>query len=180
MAPISRRPLPNRESDGTFAVLSRLLRFFRNPPAEATVSVPPPRPAAVPSWQSLRGPELESDKSLTPDAQTWLTLLPEFARPIALCGAHPRISNRLALIWADRPAVKLYFDNVLIDKRPGRVGFSTDVRAELLRLRVHHETEMRDQAAVRDWKQRFAQARAQSLAGSARPKPVSAPPAAPE
>ncbi len=142
-------------------MLSRLLRFFRNPPAEATVSLPPARPAAVPSWQSLRGPELESDKSLTPDAQAWLTLLPEFARPIALCSAYPRIAYRLALIWPDRPAVKLYFDNVLIDKRPGRVGFSTDVRAELLRLRVHHETEMRDQAAVRDWKQRFAQARKQ-------------------
>ena len=156
-------------------MLSRLFGLFRKPPAEAAVSVPAPRPAAVPSWQSMRGPELESDKALTPDAQVWLSLLPEFARPQALCAAHPRISNRLALIWADRPAVKLYFDNVLIDKRPGRVGFSTDVRAELLRLRVYHETELRDQAGVRDWKQRFAQARQQSLAGTARPRPGATP-----
>ena len=156
-------------------MLSRLFGLFRKPPAEAAVSVPAPRPAAVPSWQSMRGPELESDKTLTPDAQVWLSLLPEFARPQALCAAHPRISNRLALIWADRPAVKLYFDNVLIDKRPGRVGFSTDVRAELLRLRVYHETELRDQAGVRDWKQRFAQARQQLLAGTARPRPGATP-----
>jgi hypothetical protein len=148
--------------DGSLAVLNRLFGLFRKTPAQTTVAVAQPRVAAVPSWHSLRGPELESDKSLTPDAQLWLSLLPEFARPHALCAAHPRISNRLALIWADRPAIKLYFDNVLIDKRKGRVGFSTDVRAELLRLRVFHETEMRDQAAVRDWKQRFAQARKQS------------------
>lgn len=155
-----------------FAVLSRILGLFRKLPAEATVSVPAARPAAVPSWQSLRGPELESDKSLTPDAQLWLSLLPEFARPQTLCTAHPRISNRLALIWADRPAVKLYFDNVLIDKRPGRVGFSSEVRAELLRLRVYHETELRDHAAVRDWKLRFAQARIQQAAAPARPRPA--------
>ena len=156
-------------------MLSRLFGLFRKPPAEAAVSVPAPRPAAVPSWQSLRGPELESDKALTPEAQVWLSLLPEFARPLALCSAHPRISNRLALIWPDRPAVKLYFDNMLIDKRPGRVGFSSEVRAELLRLRVYHETELRDQAAVRDWKQRFAQARQQSLAATPRPRPGAAP-----
>ena len=157
-------------------MLSRLVRFFRKPPAEAAVPAPTARPAAVPSWQSLRGAELESDKSLTPDAQTWFTLLPEFARPIALCSAHPRIGNRLSLIWADRPAVKLYFDNVLIDKRPGRVGFSTEVRAELLRLRVHHETEMRDQAAMRDWKQRFAQARKQEPRPPRGARQASAPP----
>lgn len=154
-------------------MLNRFFGLFRKTSAEAVVSAPQARPAAVPSWQSLRGPELESDKSLTPDAQTWLSLLPEFARPLALCAAHPRISNRLALIWADRPAVKLYFDNVLIDKRQGRVGFSSDVRAELLRLRVYHETEMRDQIAVRDWKQRFTQARKQAA-----PAPRGAPPGA--
>lgn len=154
--------------------------MFRKPPAEASASVPAPRPAAVPSWQSLRGPELESDKSLTPDAQAWLSLLPEFARPQALCTAHPRISNRLALIWADRPAVKLYFDNVLIDKRPGRVGFSTDVRAELLHLRVYHETELRDAAAVRDWKQRYAQARKPAPAVSTQGRAGSASPAEPD
>ncbi|MEO7150692.1 MAG: hypothetical protein ABIX46_03100 [Burkholderiaceae bacterium] len=130
----------------------------------------------MPSWQSLRGPELESDKALTPDAQLWLSLLPEFARPQALCTAHPRIANRLALIWADRPAVKLYFDNVLIDKRPGRVGFSPDVRAEFLRLRVYHETELRDHAAVRDWKLRFAQARKQSTLAPSKQRPIGTPP----
>ncbi len=161
-------------------MLTRLFGLFRKPPAKAAEAAPAPRAAAVPSWQSLRGPELESDKAPTPEAQVWLSLLPEFARPHALCAAHPRISNRLALIWADRPAAKLYFDNVLIDKRPGRVGFSTDVRAELLRLRVYHETELRDPAAVRDWKQRYAQARAQSLAATPRPKPGAAPPAEPE
>lgn len=124
------------------------------------MSVPPlARPAAVPSWQSLRGPELESDKSLTPAAQTWLTLLPESDRPSALCSAHPRIANRLALIWPDRAAVKLYFDNLLIDKRTDRIGFSSEVRADLLHLRVYHETQMCDQAAAREWKQRFAQTR---------------------
>ncbi len=160
-------------------MLSRLLGLFRKPPAEPSAAAAEPRQPAVPSWQSLRGPELESDKAPTPEAQIWLSLLPEFARPQALCAAHPRISNRLALIWADRPAVKLYFDNVLIDKRPGRVGFSTDVRAELLRLRVYHETELRDQAAVRDWKQRFAQARQQSLAGTSKLRPGAAPGPAP-
>ena len=65
---------------------------------------------------------------------------------------------------------------MLIDKRPGRVGFSTDVRAELLRLRVHHETEMRDQAAVRDWKQRFELARKQEPRAPRGARQASAPP----
>ena len=157
-------------------MLSRLFGLFRKPPAETAVSSPAARPAAVPSWHQLRGPELESDKSLTPDAQTWLSLLPEFARPMALCAAHPRIANRLALIWADRAATKIYFDNVLVDNRPGRVGFSTDVRAELLRLRVFHETEMRDHAAVRDWKQRVAQARPPAAPAARGTKPAAATP----
>ena len=116
------------------------------------------RAAALPSWQSTRGPRIEADKTLRPDARKWLALLPEHARPEQLCSTYPRIANRFAMVWGNRPAAKAYFDDLLIDKRGGRIGFSPGIREELMRLRMHYETAMPDAGAVREWKQRMNKA----------------------
>jgi len=122
----------------------------------------------VPSWQSMGGPELERDRCLILDAQRWLALLPEYARPRELCSTYPRIANRFTMIWANRAAMKSYFDDLLIDKRGGRIGFSPEIKAELVRLRVFYETAMGNAQAVRDWKAQMK--RASETPPSAPPK----------
>ena len=138
----------------------KLLSFFRkrNQPSAAQSGSQATRAAALPSWQSTRGPKLEADKTLRPDARKWLALLPESVRPEKLGSAYPRIANRLAMIWTNRPAARAYFDDLLTDKRGGRIGFSPEISAELTRLRAHYETAMSDARAVGEWKQRVSKA----------------------
>jgi hypothetical protein len=141
------------------ALLRKLLSLFRKPAkpsAQHTVSET--RAAALPSWQTTRGPKLEFDKTLRPDTETWLALLPENERPTELCAAYPRIVNRFAMIWTNRPAVRSYFDDLLIDKRGGRIGFTPPIKDELTRLRAHYERAMADAAAIRQWKERMSNA----------------------
>lgn len=138
-------------------MLRKLLSFFRKPtqPPQAQ-PVSHTRAAALPSWQSTRGPKLEADKTLRPDAHKWMALLPEHARPEQLCSSYPRIANRFAMIWANRPAARSYFDDLLTDRRGGRIGFTPEIRDELARLRDHYETAMSDAHAVREWRQRMS------------------------
>jgi hypothetical protein len=140
-------------------LLRKLLALFRKP---AEPSAAPPvseaRRVAVPSWQSTRGPKLAGDQELLPYTQRWLELMPEDARPEGLCAAYPRIVNRFAMIWTNRPAMKSYFDDLLVDKRGGRIGFSPEIAAELARLRGFYEKSMPDTHAVRAWKERMLKA----------------------
>jgi len=153
------------------ALLRKLLSFFRKPTQRTEAQpVSHTRAAALPSWQSTRGPKLEADRALRPDAQKWLALLPEHARPKLLCSAYPRLANRFAMIWANRPASKSYFDDLLIDRRGGRIGFSQEVRDELMRLRDHYETAMSDAHAIREWRQRMSKASETSSAAPPKAK----------
>lgn len=141
------------------ALLRKLLSFFRKrsqPTQDQRVSHT--RAAALPSWQKTRGPKVEADKTLRPDAHKWLALLPEHAKPKQTCSSYPRIANRFAMIWANRAASRSYFDDLLIDRRGGRIGFSQEIRDELVRLRDHYETAMSDARAVREWRQRMSTA----------------------
>jgi hypothetical protein len=141
-------------------LLRKLLSYFRKP-AESSAARPEPqttRAAALPSWQSTRGPRVEADRTLRPDSRKWLALLPEDTRPERLCSTYPRIVNRFAMIWANRPAVRAYFEDLLTDKRGGRIGFSSEISDELMRLRTHYETAMADPRALREWKQRMSKA----------------------
>lgn len=138
-------------------MLRKLLSLFRKPPKpSARHTVLETRNAALPSWQTTRGPKLEFDKILRPDAKTWLALLPDDAKPKELCAAYPRIANRLAMIWGNRPAARSYFDDLLVDRRGGRIGFTPKIKDELVRLRDHYEQSMADARAVRQWKERMS------------------------
>lgn len=48
----------------------------------------------------------------------------------------PRIANRIANAWHDEQAAVALLDELLIDRRGRRQGFSPFVQAELLRLRA--------------------------------------------
>jgi hypothetical protein len=152
-------------------LLRKLLSFFRkqSQPAQAQ-PVLHTRAAALPSWQSTRGPKVEADKTLRPDAHKWFELLPEHARPKQLCSSYPRIANRFAMIWPNRAASRSYFDDLLTDRRGGRIGFSQEIKDELARLRDHYETAMSDARAVREWRQRMSKASESALAGPPKTK----------
>ena len=47
---------------------------------------------------------------------------------------YPHVANRLALCWADKALANRLFEDLLVDKRGGRKGFPSTVRAELLQL----------------------------------------------
>ena len=67
-------------------------------------------------------------------ATAWVSL-----RPLELCGAYPRVANRIALCWNDLALVDAVFNELLLDRRGGRAGFPSPVAVELLRLHALHE-----------------------------------------
>jgi hypothetical protein len=72
---------------------------------------------------------------LLPNTQKWLDALPRSAQPHALCAFYPRIANLIAAMWVDMEGLGSYFDELLVDRRPGRRGFPLDVINDLRVLR---------------------------------------------
>lgn len=66
--------------------------------------------------------------------QAWLATLPIAVRPGALAGIYPRIVKRIMLLWEDDAALLAYVDDLVVDKRGGRIGFPPKVAAEIARL----------------------------------------------
>ena len=112
----------------------------RNARSVATTTTPSRRPAAVPTteagWQRLREQPRAQDLVLSPQAQTWCAALHPRHRPTQLCALFPRVANRLALCWNDAALAARVLDDLVVDKRRNRVGFSPDVSQELIRLRL--------------------------------------------
>jgi hypothetical protein len=75
---------------------------------------------------------------LLPNTQKWLDTLPHRVQPHALCSFYPRIANLIAAMWADREALRTYFDELLVDRRRGRRGFPLDVLNDLRVLQEYH------------------------------------------
>ena len=75
---------------------------------------------------------------LLPNTQRWLDALPPRAQPHALCKSFPRIANLIVTMWTDPDALKVYFDELLVDRRRGRKGFPRDVFRDLRVLRDYH------------------------------------------
>lgn len=97
-------------------------------------------PCALERWTHLRRPESELDKILSDRAKQWLRHMPDFVWPKMLCARHPRIANRLALLWSHPAQCEEFLDGLLADQRGGRSGFSPSVRAELVRLERFYQT----------------------------------------
>ncbi|CAG9168570.1 hypothetical protein LMG23992_01195 [Cupriavidus laharis] len=96
-----------------------------------------PPAQAQPDWPSLRRPVPPETLALTPTAMRWLVLLPVEARPMELCRRYPRIGNQLAALWSHPTAIRVYLEDLLIDKRGGRQGFPGGIALELSRLQEY-------------------------------------------
>jgi hypothetical protein len=72
------------------------------------------------------------------NTQKWLDALPHRVQPHALCEFYPRVANLIAAAWGDTEGLRIYFDELLVDRRRGRRGFPLDVFNDLRALRDYH------------------------------------------
>jgi hypothetical protein len=79
-------------------------------------------------------------ENLAPETMRWLAGLPSDVRPRQLPIEYVRIANALARAWSDPRVCLSYFEDLLMDRRGGRHGFSFEVALELAGLKDHYET----------------------------------------
>jgi hypothetical protein len=87
-----------------------------------------------------RKPPSLYDRSLNAAAVKWMRELPFAVRPREASMRFPRIVNRLARFWESPATIQEIFDDLLVDRRPGRKGFPPEVRAEFEALRDFSRT----------------------------------------
>ncbi|MBE0548100.1 MAG: hypothetical protein IH627_10695 [Rubrivivax sp.] len=91
--------------------------------------------AASHTWER-RSPRPEDDNVLA-HTDNWLHALPVGIRPIHLQQEFPRIANDLARLWAETPALDLYFEEKEFSPREDRNGFPPLIKEELLAMHVY-------------------------------------------
>jgi hypothetical protein len=96
-----------------------------------------PKRASVESQRRAR-----NDLALTQETAQWFTQLPPAIQPRALVKEIPRIANDLCRRWAMPAACQAYFDDLLIDRRGNRRGFTMRIASELATLKNHYETQV--------------------------------------
>ena len=74
---------------------------------------------------------------LLPSTQKWLDALPRRVRPHSLCESYPRIANLIAAMWGDAEGLMAYFEELLIDRRGNRRGFTSEVANDLRALQLY-------------------------------------------
>jgi hypothetical protein len=93
---------------------------------------------AVSDLQALRRPVDPRDNVLHHRTIKWLVTLPVGIRPIATGRRYPRIVNRIGDLWSQCEYTRLHFQSLLIDRRKGRRGFPSEVKAELEALQRYY------------------------------------------
>ena len=88
-------------------------------------------------WTTRRAKE-PATGLLRPTAQ-WASALPREVVPHGLLSKFPRICNLLAVLWQDPGSLRLYVDDLLVDKRGNRQGFPLEILRELFALRAHYD-----------------------------------------
>jgi hypothetical protein len=88
-------------------------------------------PSAVSDRNGLRGAVNVKESRLRTRTFKWLATLPSHVRPMATARQYARIANRIGDLWPHCEFTRLYFQSLLIDRRPGREGFPSVVRYEL-------------------------------------------------
>jgi hypothetical protein len=76
---------------------------------------------------------------LLPATAKWAATLPAEVQPLTLLQRLPRIANALARLWRDGARLRAYFDELLVDRRGGRHGFTPEIQNELMILREYRE-----------------------------------------
>ena len=98
------------------------------------VAEPEPDPGQA-LWRGVRRAARECDRAVTGTTRRWLRDLPPRRRPLRLCETHPRVANRIAWCWSDVVLSEAVLEDLLVDRRGGRLGFSPTIVRELQRLR---------------------------------------------
>jgi len=98
--------------------------------------------AAVPTapkknWSGARNLKGDEQVKVTKEVMAWLSQLPPEVRPRALAIQYPRIFNKIAELWGRPLLCEKYLDELLMDERGTRQGFSPDVATELTLLKTH-------------------------------------------
>ena len=90
-------------------------------------------------WTALRAPLADDDRVLVSETHVWLRRIPRVFHPRRLCFDFPRAANRLARSWHDPALVDAVLEQLLSDRRGGRLGFPPRIVEELKLLRRFHE-----------------------------------------
>lgn len=77
--------------------------------------------------------------NLLPSTLHWAKELPAEIAPTALMQNFPRIANLLAANWKDPRAFYDYMRGLLTDSRGGRQGFPSNIKQELVKLRMSYD-----------------------------------------
>ena len=116
-----------------------LFKVFRNKPSAAALAALKRARARQSSKvlvdpSTLRRPGRPEDRTPMAFTVRWANEFPRDRQPNLLLERYPHVANRLALCWADKALAERLFEDLLVDKRGGRKGFPSAVRAELLHL----------------------------------------------
>jgi len=108
-----------------------------NEGAKSPQESPPTTPLDVPEARLRR--QAPNDNPLSPTFK-WIAKLPSGVQPLNLLRRYPRIANSLAGAWNDPQSFRAHVDDLLIDRRRGRQGFTAEILGELLALRAYYES----------------------------------------
>lgn len=85
--------------------------------------------------EARRAPSLY-DRTLNAAAVKWLGKLPPAIAPRHAAARFPRLINRIARFWNEPAMVAEIFDDLLVQRRPGRQGFPPAILAEFRALQT--------------------------------------------
>jgi hypothetical protein len=99
-------------------------------------------PAANPKKGYVRRAVTADDLRLCAEAASLLKSLDAEVCPKQLPARFPRVMNEIATLWRQPAQLDAYFEQLLLDHRGGRGGFTMDVALELSTLKDYYQTEV--------------------------------------
>jgi hypothetical protein len=96
------------------------------------------RALSAADYERLRNPAQGGAGQLDAEGQRLFESLPTNLRLTEITTKYPRILNQLAKVWIDPDKTKRYFEEMFLDARGQRSGFSDAVIIELMALRDHY------------------------------------------
>ncbi len=130
-------PAPSAGADDSFNFEVVSFDQAREALDEPPAGVRQVRRMSAADWSSRRRALSESERRLSRAATQWFLALPRDLRPAELMRRYPRIANRLCEHWTDAPASLQLLEELVLDRRGGRLGFPRPVVIELQALQEH-------------------------------------------
>jgi hypothetical protein len=96
----------------------------------------------VGDWSHSRAAPIDDDRVMQSHTHAWLRGIPNGVHPKQLCLHYPRIANRIAVNWQHLHVIDRFLNDLMIDRRGDRKGFSPRIRREIERLYSYHAKRM--------------------------------------